>query len=201
MRLNSPFATNCVCFCASAKASLTRIATLPGGVRRTLARVAGVAGEKRAARMLGSAGEKLVAELWRLTDRIRTYRFTLLDAMAEGKIDLLLCPAYATPALPHGMSKNFSLASSYAMLFNATQLPAGTVPVTRVRGHETERPSPKDAMERQAAKVDRASAGLPVGVQIVGRAWEEAAVLAAMAAVEAEVSRDAELPRTPVTEL
>jgi fatty acid amide hydrolase len=121
--------------------------------------------------------------------------------MAAAKIDLIVCPPFATPALPHGMSKNFTLASTYSMLFNATQLPAGVVPVTRVRGAEIERAGAKDSVERHAAKVDRASAGMPVGVQVVGRAWEEHVVLAAMEAIERDVAQDAEFPRTPVEDV
>lgn len=183
---------------------LRRMATMPDGVRRALAGVASLVGEKRASRMLAAIGEKTVAELWRITDKLRAYRFTLLDAMEKANVTLLLCPPYATPALPHGMSKNFTHASSYAMIFNATQLPAGVVPVTRVRGGETERAHSggrRDAIERHATKVDAASAGLPVGVQVVGRAWDDACVLAAMAAIEAEVRGDAEFPRTPVVDV
>ena len=121
---------------------LRQMATMPDGIRRALAHVASLVGEKRASRMLSAIGEKTVAELWRVTDRLRAYRFTLLDAMEKAKVSLLLCPPYATPALPHGMSKNFTHASSYSMLFNATQLPAGVVPVTRVRASETERAKP-----------------------------------------------------------
>ena len=92
--------------------------------------------------------------------------------MDAQRIDLLLCPAYATCALPHGASKGFTLASSYSILFNATQFPAGVVPVTRVREDETARAGTvrggRDALERRAAAVDEGSAGPPVGVQVVG---------------------------------
>jgi Asp-tRNA(Asn)/Glu-tRNA(Gln) amidotransferase A subunit family amidase len=46
--------------------------------------------------------------------------------------------------------------------------------------------------------VDARSAGLPVGVQIAGRPWRDNEVVAAMLAVENEVSRDEGFPRTPV---
>ena len=179
---------------------LKRIATLPAALRRAAARLARLTGEPRTARLLASMGEKRVDELWQLTARIRDYQFTLLDAMKKARLDLLLCPAYATPALPHGGAKNFTLASSYAMLFNAAQLPAGVVPITRVRRGETERRAGAgaDSIDKIAIRTDAASAGLPVGVQIVGGAWEDFTVLAAMEAIEAEVANDAEFPQTPV---
>ena len=177
---------------------LKRIAKLPGAARRTLARFAVLAGEERVALMLRAVGEKSVTDLWALTAALRAYRARLLDALDAAKIDLLLCPAYATPALPHTLSKNFTLASSYAMLWNLVQFPAGVVPVTRVRTDEAARATVRDSLDRHARKVDQASDGLPIGVQVVGRPWAEATVLAAMAAIEEGVKGDAGFPRTPV---
>ncbi len=177
---------------------LRRMAAVPGGARRTLARVARGLGQRNLSLMLDAMGDKTVGELWRLTDTIRTYRTTLLDAMDRQRLDLLLCPPFATPAVPHGGSKNFTLASSYSILFNATQMPAGVVPVTRVRASETRRRGGADLLSRHAAKVDAASEGLPVGVQVVGRAFRDHEVLAAMVAIESEVKQDEGFPRTPV---
>jgi len=177
---------------------LRRMAAVPARARSVLARAAHVLGQGNLGLMLDAMGDKSVGELWRLTDQLRTYRTTLLDAMDRQRLDLLLCPPFATPAVQHGGSKNFTLASSYSILFNATQLPAGVVPVTRVRGSETVRKGGADLLSRHAAKVDAASAGLPVGVQVVGRAWRDHEVLAAMIAIESEVKRDEGFPATPV---
>ena len=84
------------------------------------------------------------------------------------------------------------------MLWNLHQFPAGVVPVTRVRPDETARERPRDRLEKRAAEVDRQSAGLPVGVQVVGRPWEEDVVLAAMIAIEEVAARAPDFPHTPV---
>lgn len=177
---------------------LARMAGVPDRVRRALAVGARVAMQRNIALMLESLGRKTVSDLWRLTDELRAYRTRLLDAMDRAGVDVLLCPPFATPSLPHGGSKNFTLASSYSILFNATQMPAGVVPVTRVRDDETERARDADLLERRAAGIDARSAGLPVGVQIAGRPWRDHEVLATMLAIEGEVSRDDGFPRTPV---
>jgi fatty acid amide hydrolase len=177
---------------------LRRMASVPAGARRVAARVARAFGQRNLALMLDAMGEKSVSELWALTDRLRTQRSALVDAMERSGVDVLLCPPFATPALPHGASKNFTLASSYSILFNAAQLPAGVVPVTRVRSDEAGRTPGRDTLERQAARVDAASHGLPVGVQVVGRAWRDHEVLAVMQAIEADVARDEGFPATPV---
>ncbi len=70
--------------------------------------------------------------------------------------------------------------------------------MTRVREDETRRAAGADALERKAAAVDWGSTGLPAGVQVVGRPWRDHVVLAAMRAIEAEVSRDEGFPLTPV---
>jgi len=177
---------------------LRRMASVPGSARRVAARAARAFGQPSLALMLGAMGGKSVSELWALTDRLRTQRTSLVDAMNQSGVQVLLCPPFATPALPHGASKNFTLASSYSILFNAAQLPAGVVPVTRVRPDELRRTAGRDVLERHAAKVDAASAGLPVGVQVVGRAWRDHEVLAVMRAIESDVGRDDGFPATPV---
>jgi Asp-tRNA(Asn)/Glu-tRNA(Gln) amidotransferase A subunit family amidase len=86
------------------------------------------------------------------------------------KYPILLCPAAAIPAFRHGerswtiegKTVNYLDAWSYTEWFNLLGNPACMVPVS------------------QSAE------GLPIGVQIVGRPWEEEQVLAVAAALEAE---------------
>jgi len=83
---------------------------------------------------------------------------------------ILLCPAAAIPAFRHGerswrvegKTVNYFDAWSYAEFFNLLGNPAAVVPV----GSSCE--------------------GLPIGVQIVGRPWEEEQVLTVAAALEKE---------------
>jgi fatty acid amide hydrolase len=177
--------------------SLVTMATLPAPVRRAAARLAGLAGEKRLARLLGALGEKSAAELWRLTWVLREVRSAIFAALRAEGIDVLLCPPFATPALPHGLSRDFTLAGSPSLLWNIVQFPAGVVPVTRVEAGETKRARAKDRVEKRAAEVDAESAGLPVGVQVVGRPWQDEEVLAVMIALEDALAGRADRPVTP----
>ena len=77
-------------------------------------------------------------------------------------------------------------------------LPAGVVPVTRVRSSETRRSDPADRIDARAAKIDEGSEGLPVGVQIVGRPFREDVILALMIAVEKHARLEADFPVTPI---
>jgi Asp-tRNA(Asn)/Glu-tRNA(Gln) amidotransferase A subunit family amidase len=81
---------------------------------------------------------------------------------------ILLCPAAAVPAFRHGerswqiegQTVRYLDAWSYAEFFNLLGNPAAVVPA----GHSPE--------------------GLPIGVQIVGRPWEEENVLTVAEALE-----------------
>jgi Asp-tRNA(Asn)/Glu-tRNA(Gln) amidotransferase A subunit family amidase len=83
---------------------------------------------------------------------------------------ILLCPAAAIPAFRHGerswmvdgRTVKYLDGWSYTEWFNLLGNPAAVVPVGQ---------SPE---------------GLPIGVQIVGRPWEEERVLAVAAALERE---------------
>jgi len=173
---------------------LMRIARLPSFVRLGLAEAVR---DELPSRTLRALGRKPNEEYWRLTNEIRAWRFEVVQAMDQAGIDLIVSAPFATPALPHGRSKNFVLAGSGSMLWNIAQLPAGVVPITTVRSDEARRDTARGLLGKIAAEVDAQSAGLPVGAQIVGRPWAEALVLAAMIAVEEEVRRDADFPRTP----
>ena len=178
--------------------SLKLIARMPAAVRLTAAKALEAAGEPLVAKLMASVGRKPVEELWKLTNRVRQYRFEMMAAWDAANLDIVLCPPFATPALPHVGSKDFTLAGSYSMTWNLVQFPAGVVPVSRVRPEETERPSPRGRIERHAAMVDAKSAGLPLGVQVVGRPWDDARVLAVMKHLEEAVKNDDDRPLVPV---
>ncbi len=102
-------------------------------------------------------------DAWIRHDTLRT------DFLAQmRKHPILLCPAAAIPAFRHGerswmiegKTVNYLDAWSYTEWFNLLGNPAAVVPVSR------------------------SAEGLPIGVQIVGRPWEEEQVLAIAGALE-----------------
>jgi Asp-tRNA(Asn)/Glu-tRNA(Gln) amidotransferase A subunit family amidase len=107
-------------------------------------------------------GETLL-DVWIKRDQLRE-RF--LRQMQ--RYPILLCPAAAIPAFCHGerswqvegKTVHYLDAWSYTEFFNLVGNPAAVVPV----GHSSQ--------------------GLPIGVQIVGRPWEEEQVLSVAAALE-----------------
>jgi hypothetical protein len=70
----------------------------------------------------------------------------------------------------------------------------------RVRaGEESDRPPSRDLVERTARKVEKGSAGLPVGVQVAARHWREDIVLAVMSALEEYFRQQSDYPVSSAT--
>ena len=143
-------------------------------------------------------GEKSVLDYWKLTARRAEIRARVHREWREQGLDAVICPAYATPAIRHGQSDDFSMAGSYSMRYNFLNFPGGVVPVSRVENTDTVRADTLQRLEKKAADVERHSVGLPLGIQIVGRPFEEDVVLAIMIALEAKLKKQADFPVTPV---
>ena len=102
-------------------------------------------------------------DTWIERDLLRTRVFEQME-----KFPVLLCPVASIPAFRHGerswqvegKSVPYLDAWSYCEWFNLLGMPGGVVPFTR---------SP---------------AGLPIGVQVVARPWEEESVLAILEIIE-----------------
>lgn len=179
--------------------TLLRVTLLPNAARQALAGAMRFQGEKRVSRMLGAMMRLPVDDYWRLIARLRAYRQSLFDEMSAARLDGLLAPACCVPAVPQRLSADFALAASYTMLYNLVQFPAGVVPVTTVREDETRgRPPAADKLEARAIEVDAASAGMPIGVQVIARPFADERALALMSAIEQDVAADHGFPKTPI---
>lgn len=177
--------------------SIRATVELSDGMRRAAARALGLIREPKLRRLIEVMGKKSVREYWRLVAALREARVAILRAMDNEGIDILLCPPFATPALPHTFSREFAAAASSSMIWNIVQAPAGVVTVTRVRAGEIGRERTRDRLEKRAADIDEQSAGLPVGVQIVGRPWADSLVVAVMQALDDALARRDDRPVTP----
>jgi len=110
----------------------------------------------------------------------------------------ILLPASALPAVPHGPTKNLGTLGAYTFLWNVLGLPAGVVPWTKVRAdEEVGRTKTRDIVANTARSAEIGSAGLPIGVQVVGRAGRDHETLAIMRALEKESLRLGEHPGMP----
>lgn len=136
------------------------------------------------------------AEFWEIVEARNRYRLAYLDLFDAQGLDVIICPPVASPAFTHGASEHLFPAVSYAYTYNILGAPAGVVSTTRVRADEEggRAPGSRDLAHITAAQVDRGSAGLPLGVQVVARHWDDAVVLAVMGALEREARRNPDYP-------
>jgi Asp-tRNA(Asn)/Glu-tRNA(Gln) amidotransferase A subunit family amidase len=106
---------------------------------------------------------RTLLDAWIRRDALRAQFFEMME-----RYPILLCPAAAIPAFRHGerswqidgKTVEYLDAWSYAEFFNLLGNPAVVVPVSH------------------------SAAGLPIGVQIVGRPWKEEEVLSVASALE-----------------
>ena len=132
-------------------------------------------------------------------DYVRRFE-AALNTTDGGPFDVIVCPVTSLPAWTHGSSGMLGSGGVYCGLWNLLGYPAGVVPVTRVREDEAvARASSRDLIERAARTVELGSVGLPMGVQVAARPWQEHIALAAMRAIQ-EAARGREgYPATPIS--
>jgi fatty acid amide hydrolase len=181
--------------------SLLLTARMPLWLRGILHGALGALGQRHSAALLGRLASGSADAYWQTVEAMMSFRrdfLRSLDAAEGGPIDFILCPAYAVPAQRHGASLMMPLPGAYAPLAPVTGFPAGIVPVTRVLpGEESDRPASRDQVERAARDSERASAGLPITVQVIARPWRDHVALAAMAAIEAAARKQRDYPARP----
>jgi fatty acid amide hydrolase len=174
--------------CAPQLKQLLGLAGLPRPLVVAMRALIRGVGQKTLADGLEPFGHRDTTHYWDLVEAQIDYRarFTrALDAAPGGPFDIILCPPSALPALTHGATKDLATVGAYACLYNLLGWPAGVVPVSRVRENEQVGRQPsRDLVNKMALRVEQGSAGLPVGVQVVARPWNEHVALAGMAAIE-----------------
>jgi fatty acid amide hydrolase len=178
--------------------SLLKLAALPGFMQALVGKLAGAFGQKTLAATARSLGDGTAGGYWRTVQAQVDYQEEWRRALDRDAIDLVLYPAYGVPAVLHGANNNLPTTGSYALLAPVLGYPTGVVMVTRVRAdEESDRPASKDTAERTARASEEGSAGLPIGVQVMARAWRDDVALAAMAAVQAAARQRVDYPAPP----
>ena len=120
------------------------------------------------------------------------------QSFIEAGVDAIIHPALPTPALPHGISGDFTAAFSYSFLANMLMWPAGVVPVTTVKENEQQYRmedipfDQRDSFAKLANKVMVGSAGLPVSLSIMTPLFQDEKCLRVMKEVEGLAKFDKE---------
>ncbi|GAA6024469.1 hypothetical protein JCM8202_006337 [Rhodotorula sphaerocarpa] len=180
----------------------TKATRLPAIVRRLLVWFAGsIMGDEQAARIIAANCGKTVNELQTWVHRRDEYIRKAKDLLwNQHKFDAVICPTQATPALKHGETNQLAVLSMRTVQWNIIDSTVGQIPVTHC---DPEKDSLSSAWEQRRQATGGSSlleprvygpkgiydakemAGLPVGVQVVGRQWDEERVIELMKVVDA----------------
>lgn len=176
---------------------LERISKAPAWLRRSAAPILRSTGETRKAFGFEIARKRTVMEYFELTKDIEKYRMDFIEAMQAERLDAIVCPGGTLPALPHTVSKNLSVAQSLTYLFNLLHFPAGTVPISTV--HEDEEISVtaskfSDDWQKKAEETLKNTRGLPLGIQIATKPFEDELCLEIMRQIDENVTLEKEYP-------
>ena len=180
-------------------AGLIRAGKMPTPMRPVVAKLMESRGQHQVARQLRSMRAGSAERYFELVEDRSQYQAAFTRSLDEGGFHAVICPPLALPAFPHGTSEHLFAAVAYAFVYNVLGAPAGVVSITRVReGEDNARKVTKDMADITAAKVEKGSVGLPVGVQVVARHWHDHIVLAVMAALEQHFRTLPDYPRLPM---
>lgn len=174
------------------------IASFPNSLVSLYAKPLALLGQHHLSVGAKSTGSISADKYWQLVEHLRDYRARFVAALDAERLNAIICPPDALPALTHGSSFYLSDALSYGALYNLLGFPAGVVAATRVRaGEESDRVPGLDLVERAARSVEEGSAGLPVGVMVASLPWKENVALALMAALEQHFKKQQDYPARP----
>jgi len=169
------------------------MANLPAVLRPIVRGVLTLMGEPRPASILKVAHGKDVKQFWFWLAQRSVLKQELLGQLAAQGIHAVITPAFGVAALKHGLSAHLNVAAAYNFIYNLLDMPAGIVPVTRVRAGEDVYSAPAGQQDRyeKVAKVNaQGSVGIPVGVQVVGLPFADETVLRVMAVLEAALPEE-----------
>ncbi len=174
-------------------AKMIRINSLSRTARATLGRLAAISGQQIEADLVQACGLRSTQSLWALDEQLNQFRRAFAQSWQEQEIDVVISPPFGLPATPHGRAMDLVVAGLYAFLPNLLGYPAGVVSISHI-SHEvasntTARPHPKDRVQRLASRCEQESGGLPIGLQVIGRPWQENLVLTTMRCLEASAGR------------
>ncbi|XP_029473766.1 fatty-acid amide hydrolase 1-like isoform X2 [Rhinatrema bivittatum] len=133
-------------------------------------------------------GVSSVQDLWQHHTAAAEYCQEFLAAWKKMELDVVLCPALS-PALTIGYPGKLFVGTSYTILYNLLDFPAGVVPVTKVTEEDERKLKLRegyymDLWDKNFTKAMEGGVGLPVAVQCVALPWQEELCLRFMKEVE-----------------
>ncbi|KAG2348084.1 amidase signature enzyme [Suillus weaverae] len=158
-----------------------------------------VLGDSLFSRFFSLAREKSVSEFTDLTDQRNKVTAAWYEQVWDKYgFDGIIAPVQSLPVIPHGGSTYLAPLAAATIMYNVIDSPVGTIPVTRVNPNTDQLSTDFVAgasgrsrlfdgrmyLGKNPAYDPKAMEGMPVGVQLVGKKWEDEKVLAMMHVVD-----------------
>lgn len=141
--------------------------------------------------LLCRSGVNSAGEVRRMMEDTDIYRQQFFNAWDDAGLDALIVPAFPVTAVPHKYPSQLGIVAVETGLYNVLDCASGVVPVTRVTSHdiakltdENEFPVGWNLTKKLMRESGLNTEGLPVGVQIVTKPFEEEKCLRIMKEVE-----------------
>jgi Asp-tRNA(Asn)/Glu-tRNA(Gln) amidotransferase A subunit family amidase len=110
---------------------------------------------------------------------------TLVEKMKEQNISAILAPGFPVPAFKLKLSNKCNLAVCYTFAWNLIDVPVGVMKICNVKENEQFYESEhKDELTEVLKENAKDSKGMPIGVSIIGKTFEEEIVLKIMKDIE-----------------
>ncbi|KAG1866160.1 amidase signature domain-containing protein [Suillus subluteus] len=158
-----------------------------------------VLGDSLFSRFFSLGRVKTVSEFTDLTDQRNKITAAWYEQVWDKYgFDGIIAPVQSLPVIPHGGSTYLAPVAAATIIYNVVDSPVGTIPVTRVSPDTDQLSTDFVAGASGRSKVlenrmylgknpaydPKAMEGIPVGVQLVGKKWEDEKVLAMMHVVD-----------------
>ena len=165
---------------------MLRIMKIPKFLRGIISSILKLKNENRAAKVLPRTNEKSTWEFLKESENQQVIKKEFFDWWQNNKLDALISPGLASPAIKHGESEDAFLSCCYTFLFNLLDYPTGAIPICTVNKDEQSYDDPinKDKYTRKMKESLKATEGLPLGVQVTTLPYKEELCLNVMKQIE-----------------
>ena len=153
----------------------------PAFVKKIIYHLSGLLGQstiRRTIRFFEGKGEENLKALTEKMDSFKNKYLSAMDNSPIGKLDAIISPIFPLPTILHNTADRIGPGGAYSIQNNVMGFPAGIATISKVKEAEDIPRKSFDIVMRTAAKNEKASAGLPLSIQIFARHWEDHIVIA-----------------------
>lgn len=172
------------------------LSNAPKWLRNIVYHLSGIFGQKTLKRVVhyfGGEGAENLSKLKKQQQEFTDRYLKAMDGSPIGKLDAIICPVFPLPAILHNTADRIGVGGTYTIQSNITGFPAGIATVSTIGEKEAvSRKFSFDIIMQAAAKNEKQSTKLPIGIQIIARPWNDHIVIALIEKLHVSINPDSE---------